>query len=41
MVLVVIPVLDAKVNQFKEPYEVLDEIARDLSIPVIKFLPEF
>jgi hypothetical protein len=41
MVMVVIPVLDAKANQFKEPYEVLDEIARDLSIPVIKLLPEF
>jgi hypothetical protein len=41
MLLVVIPVLDAEVNQFKEPYEVLDEIARDLSIPVIQLLPEF
>jgi hypothetical protein len=41
MVLVVIPVLDPKVNQFKEPYEVLDEIGRDLSIPVIQLLPEF
>lgn len=41
VVLVVIPVLDAEVNQFKEPYEVLDEIASDLSIPVIQLLPEF
>ena len=40
MVLVVIPVLDAKVNQFKEPYKVLDEIGRNLPIPVIQLLPE-
>ena len=41
MVLVVIPVLDPGVNWFKEPYEVLDQIGRDLSIPVIQLLPEF
>ena len=41
MVLVVIPILGPEENQFKEPYEVLDEIARELSIPVIQLLPEF
>jgi hypothetical protein len=41
MVLVVIPVLDPGVNQFKEPYEILDNIGRDLSIPVVQLLPEF
>ena len=41
MVLVVIPILDPRVNQFKEPYEELDQIGRDLSIPVIQLLPEF
>ena len=38
MVLVVIPILEAKENQFEEPYEVLDEIGRELQIPVIQLL---
>ncbi|MBI2487674.1 MAG: hypothetical protein HYW01_12160 [Deltaproteobacteria bacterium] len=41
MVLVVIPILGPEENQFQEPYEVLDEIGRELSIPVIQLLPEF
>lgn len=42
MVLVVIPALYIfDVNQFKEPYDVVDEIGHDLSIPVIQLLPEF
>ncbi|MER3445987.1 MAG: hypothetical protein C4291_03750 [Candidatus Dadabacteria bacterium] len=42
MVLVVIPALYIfEENQFKEPYEVLDEIGRELSIPVIQLLLEF
>jgi len=41
MVLVVIPILGPEENEFKEPYEVLDEIGRELSIPVIQLLPEF
>lgn len=42
MVLVVIPALYIfEENQFKEPYEVLDQIGHDLSIPVIQLLPEF
>lgn len=41
MVLVVIPVLDPEVIDFAEPHEVLEEIGRDLSVPVIHLLPEF
>jgi hypothetical protein len=41
MVLVVIPILGPEENQFKEPYEVLEKIGRELFIPVIQLLPEF
>lgn len=40
MILVVIPVLEPEVNRFAEPYEVLDEFGRGLSIPVIQLLPD-
>jgi len=40
MALVVIPVLEAEVNQFEEPYKVMEEIGRELSVPVIQLLPE-
>jgi hypothetical protein len=41
MVLVVVPVFGTEEYQFKEPYEVLDDIGRELSIPVIQLVQEF
>jgi hypothetical protein len=40
MALVVIPVLEPEVNQFEEPYKVMEEIGQELSVPVIHLLPE-
>ena len=43
MVLVVFPTLVVTDNKgvFHEPYEILDELGADLSIPVIQLLPGF
>jgi hypothetical protein len=40
MVLVLIPVLESKINKFNEPYEIAEEFAKKLKIPMIQLLPE-